>query len=72
LPNIVNSQFDNNVNVYGKIVARVEDMFYGLAVAVGRQRALHTKAADLPLQLLVDTFPRFVVIGFYFLSETLI
>jgi hypothetical protein len=28
------------------------------------------KTADLPLQLLVDTFPRFVAIGFYFLSET--
>ena len=36
-------------------------------------RELYTrKAADLPLQLLVDTFPRFVAIGFYFLSETLI
>ena len=30
------------------------------------------KTADLPLQLCVDTFPRFVAIGFYFLSETLI
>ena len=30
------------------------------------------KTADLPLQLLVVTFPRFVAIGFYFLSETLI
>ena len=30
------------------------------------------KTADLPLQLLVGTFPRFVAIGFYFLSETLI
>jgi hypothetical protein len=29
------------------------------------------KTADLPLQLWVDTFPRFVAIGFYFLSETL-
>jgi hypothetical protein len=29
------------------------------------------KAADLPLQLCVGTFPRFVAIGFYFLSETL-
>ena len=30
------------------------------------------KTADLPLQLWVGTFPRFVAIGFYFLSETLI
>ena len=30
------------------------------------------KTADLPLQLLVGTFPRFVAIGFYFLSETII
>jgi hypothetical protein len=30
------------------------------------------KTADLPLQLWVDTYPRFVAIGFYFLSETLI
>ena len=30
------------------------------------------KTPDLPLQLYVDTFPRFVAIGFYFLSETLI
>ena len=30
------------------------------------------KTADVPLQLWVGTFPRFVAIGFYFLSETLI
>jgi hypothetical protein len=30
------------------------------------------KTADLPLKLCVDTFPRFVAIEFYFLSETLI
>jgi hypothetical protein len=30
------------------------------------------KTADLLLQLWVSTFPRFVAIGFYFLSETLI
>jgi hypothetical protein len=30
------------------------------------------KTADLPLQLWVGTFPRFVAIRFYFLSETLI
>jgi hypothetical protein len=28
------------------------------------------KTADLPLQLLVGTFPRFEAIRFYFLSET--
>jgi hypothetical protein len=30
------------------------------------------KTADFPLQHLVGTFPHFVAIGFYFLSETLI
>jgi hypothetical protein len=36
-------------------------------------RALYIrKTADLLLQLWVSTFPRFVAIGFYFLSETLI
>ena len=30
------------------------------------------KTADLPLQLRFGTFPRFVAIGFYFVSETLI
>jgi hypothetical protein len=30
------------------------------------------KTANLPLQLLVGTFPRFVAIGFYLLSEILI
>jgi hypothetical protein len=30
------------------------------------------KTADLPFQLRVGTFPRFVAIGFYFLSKTLI
>ena len=30
------------------------------------------KTADIPLQLRVGTFPRFVAIRFYFLSETLI
>jgi hypothetical protein len=30
------------------------------------------KTADLPHQLWVGTFPRFVAIGFYSLSETLI
>ena len=40
--------------------------------AVGRQRALHTENSGLLLQLCVDTFPRFVAIRFYFLSETFI
>ena len=30
------------------------------------------KTADLPMQLCLGTFPHFVAIGFYFLSETLI
>ena len=51
----------------------VRRLFVRLAGAVGRQSALHNlrKTADLPLQLCVGTFPRFVAIGFYFLSETL-
>ena len=47
------------------------DGFYGLAVAVGRQRAIHTENSGVASPTL-GTFPRFVVIGFYFLSETLI
>ena len=45
--------------------------FNGFSVAVGRRSAIHTEFADLLLQLLVSTFPHFVAIGFYFLSETL-
>jgi len=30
------------------------------------------KTADLPMQLCLGTFPSFVAIGYYFLSETLI
>jgi hypothetical protein len=36
------------------------------------ERSPIKKTADLPLQLWVGTFPRFVAIRFYFLSETLI
>jgi hypothetical protein len=46
--------------------------FFRLAGAVGRQRALHTENSGLPMQLCLGTFSRFVAIGFYFLSETLI
>jgi hypothetical protein len=59
------------INLYVEIPLP-SDGYFRLAVAVGRQRALHTTTADLPLQLLVGTFPHFVAIGFYFLSETLI
>ena len=38
---------------------------YIIARAVGRQSAIYTKTADLPHQLWVGTFPRFVAIGFY-------
>ena len=48
------------------------DGFFRLAVAVGCRRALHTENSGFALQLWVNTFPRFVAIGFYFLSETLI
>ena len=50
----------------------IRRLFVELAGAVRRQRALHKKTADLPLQLLFGTFPSFVAIGFYFLPETLI
>ena len=30
------------------------------------------KTAELPMQLCLDTFPRFVAIGFYFLAQTII
>ena len=43
---------------------------YIIARAVGAQYI--RKTADLLLQLWVSTFPRFVAIGFNFLSETLI
>ena len=47
-------------------------LFVRLAGAVGRQSALHIrKTADLPLQLGVGTFPRFVAIGFYFYLKPL-
>jgi hypothetical protein len=36
--------------------------FFRLAVAVGRQRALHTENSGFSLQLWVSTFPRFVAI----------
>ena len=49
----------------------VRRLFFRLAGAVGRQRALHTENSDLPMRLCLCTFPRFVAIGFYFLSETL-
>jgi hypothetical protein len=48
-----------------RFFCRPTAFFFRLAGAVGCQRALL-------LQLCVDTFPRFVTIGFYFLSETLI
>ena len=39
---------------------------YIFARAVGRQSAIYIrKTADLPHQLYVGTFPRFVAIGFY-------
>jgi hypothetical protein len=64
-----------NISCYNSLVLLTfvsTDGFYGLAVAVGRQRALHTQNSGFSLQLWVSTFPRFVAIWFYFLSETLI
>jgi hypothetical protein len=46
---------------------------YILLLELSNVRAQYIrKTADLLLQLWVSTFPRFVTIGFYFLSETLI
>jgi hypothetical protein len=42
------------------------------ARAMERQRALHTENSRFASPTLGSTFPRFVAIGFYFLSETLI
>ena len=39
---------------------------------MGRQSALHKENSGFAAQLWVGTFPRFVAIRFYFLSETLI
>ena len=38
------------------------DGFHGIAVAVGRQMALHTENSGCSLHLWVSTFPRFVAI----------
>jgi hypothetical protein len=43
--------------------------FYGFAVAVQRQRAIYTENSGFASPTLGQlTFPRFVAIGFYFLS----
>jgi hypothetical protein len=59
------------VQIYSEIPLP-PDGFYGLAVALGRQRALHMENSEFSLQLWFSTFPRSVAIWFYFLSETLI
>ena len=46
--------------------------YLGLAVAVGRQRALHKQNSGFSGPIWTGTFPRYVAIRFYFLSETLI
>ena len=45
---------------------------YKVAVAVQRQRVLCTENSEFASGSMIGTFPRFVAIGFYFLSETLI
>ena len=50
----------------------VRRLFARLAGAWDVRALSIRKTADLLPQLLVDTYPRFVAIGFYFLSETLI
>ena len=68
------SRWSRGLEVYTDVseIPLPSDGFYGFAVAVGRQRALHTENSGSSLQLWVSTFPRFVAIWFYILSETLI
>ena len=54
-----------------RFLCRLASLLF-FARAVGRQRALHTENSRFSPQLWVSTFPRFVDIWFYFLSETLI
>ena len=64
-----------NKITYGHIVrdsSAVRRLFVRLAGAVGRQSALHKENSGFAAPTKVGTFPRFVAIGFYFLSETLI
>ena len=65
-----------NTNNTGHHVVRdssVVRQHYILMLEPSNVRAQYIrKTADLLLQLWVSTFPRFVAIGFYFLSETLI
>jgi hypothetical protein len=50
----------------------VRQLFVRLAGAVDHVKTLSIrKTVDLPLQHYISTFPRFVAIRFYFLSETL-
>jgi hypothetical protein len=49
----------------------VRQFFFLLELWDIRERYIR-KTADLPLQLLVGTFPRFVAIKFFFVSENLI
>jgi hypothetical protein len=50
----------------------VRRLFFDLLEPCDVRELYIRKIADFPLLLCVDTFPRFVAIGFYFLSETLI
>ena len=68
-------QFDHTIFT-GSIVVRdssaVRQLFVRLAGAVDHVKTLSIrKTVDLPLQHYISTFPRFVAIRFYFLSETL-
>jgi hypothetical protein len=58
--------------LYYKIPLPSDDFLFDLLEPWDIRALSIRKTADLPLQLWVGTFPRFVAIGFYFLSETLI
>ena len=76
--NHYNGFFDHLFNIYLSHLSLVRDSsavrrHYIFLLEPWDVRELYIwKTADLLLQLWVSTFPRFVVIGFYFLSETLI
>ena len=71
-----NPSFINRIETLPPMVVRdssVVRRHYILLLEPSNVRAQYIrKTADLLLQLWVSTFPRFVAIGFYFLSETLI
>ena len=65
-------QLSNTLKVSPRFLCRLTTFFFDLLEPWDVRELYIRKTADLLLQLCVDTFPRLVVIRFYFLSETLI